>query len=535
MSLPRSVAEVLKLHVTLEVEGIDRMYLNVYQSRLQTDRGVAAFFRFHRGQTFASSALMNPMSKSFIAAVDRFVKQEQIPLITFTKGQDKDAITQEYRSRFCGTEGIVVVGKAQEKTPVFRTEKRRNPETGQTYPWIVRSTAMVNHYYFYGIDADFGPFFLKFCTYFPYNAKLCINGHEYVKRQLAKEGIAFEALDNGVLSCANPRRLQQLCDGLSAHKIDALLRKWLARLPHPFIPKDRAAGYRYDVSILQAEFSLTQVLDRPRTGRVFFEEVIRENLDIGRPDHVQLIFRRRITKATPGRFRTRVITEGVTPSLHIDYKRSQIKQYHKEGRALRTETTINNPRDFDIGKRLSNLRALRRIGFQANRRLLDVQRISQDCALGEDAFQGVNEPIEVDGQRASGLRYADMAVQALFSALVVFHLLPRGFSNRDLRNHWAPLLGKAPEDMTPGQMTYHLRRLRLHGLIERIPQSHRYRVTRRGWRTVLFCTRTYNRTLRPGLALIIPDEALDDSDLRRGFDKLDEVIQRWIEERKVPA
>ena len=75
---------------------------------------------------------------------------------------------------------------------------------------------MVNHYYFYGVDEDFGPFFLKFCTYFPYNAKLCINGHEYVKRQLAKEGIAFEALDNGVLSCANPTRLQQLCDGLSA-------------------------------------------------------------------------------------------------------------------------------------------------------------------------------------------------------------------------------------------------------------------------------------------------------------------------------
>ena len=169
-----------------------------------------------------------------------------------------------------------------------------------------------------------------------------------------------------------------------------MLRKWLTRIPHPFTPEDRAAGYRYDISILQAEFSLTQVLDRPSTGRVFFEEVIRENLDIGRPDHVQLIFERRITKQTPGRFRTRVITEGVTPSLHIDYKRSRIKQYHKEGRALRTETTINDPHDFDIGKRLSNLPALRRIGFQANRRLLDVQRISQDCALGEDAFHGVN-------------------------------------------------------------------------------------------------------------------------------------------------
>src|SRR3954452_5987761 len=511
------------------------MYLNVYQPRLQTDRGVAAFFRFHRGETFASSALMNPMSQSFIAAVNRFVEDHRIPLITFAKGQRKDDVTQEYRSRFSGAEGIVVVGKAQEKTPVFRTEKRRNPETGRTYPWIVRGTAMVNHYYFYGIDEDFGPFFLKFCTYFPYNAKLCINGHEYAKRQLAKEGIAFEALDNGILSCADPRRLQRICDGLSASKIDALLRKWLARVPHPFTPGDRAAGYRYDVSTLQAEFSLTQVLDRPLTGRVFFEEVIRENLDIGRPDHVQLIFERRIGARTPGRFRTRVITEGVTPSLHIDYKHSRIKQYHKEGRALRTETTINDPRDFDIGKRPSNLPALRRVGFRANRRLLDVQRISQDCAIGEGAFHGVNDPIEVDGQRASGLRFADAAVQALLGALLVFRLLPRGFSNRDLRNYWAALLGKAPEDMTPGQMTYHLRRLRLHSLIERIPGTHRYRVTVRGWRTALFYTRTYNRVLRPGLAQLVPDEALDDSELRRGFDRLDEMIERWIQGRKVPA
>ena len=135
-------------------------------------------------------------------------------------------------------------------------------------PWPCQLAPVV----IYAVDEDFGPFFLKFCSYFPYNAKLCLNGHEYLKRQLTKEGIAFEALDNGILSCADPQRLQQLCDGLSAEKIDALLRKWLARLPHPFTAADRAAGYRYEISMLQAEFSLTQVLDRPLTGRVFFEE-----------------------------------------------------------------------------------------------------------------------------------------------------------------------------------------------------------------------------------------------------------------------
>jgi len=161
-------------------------------------------------------------------------------------------------------------------------------------------------------------------------------------------GIAFEALDNGFAAVSDPAALQQICDQLGPEQIDALLRKWLARLPHPFTAADRDAGYRYDISILQAEFSLTQMLDRPVTGRVFFEQVIRDNLDAGRPDQVSLIFDRRLKRtghrATPGRFRTRVITSGVTPSLHVDYKHATIKQYHKEGRALRTETTINDTR-----------------------------------------------------------------------------------------------------------------------------------------------------------------------------------------------
>src|SRR4029077_13983406 len=166
-----------------------------------------------------------------------------------------------------------------------------------------------------------------------------------------------------------------------------------ARLPHPFTAADREAGYRYELSILQAEFSLTQMLDRPVSGRVFFEQVIRDNLDIGRPDQVALVFdrrlRRRGPRATPGPFRTRVITDGVTPSLHIDYKHTRIKQYHKEGKALRTETTINDTTDFSIGKRLTNLPALREIGFSGNRRLLHVQRLGHDPITGTDALQAI--------------------------------------------------------------------------------------------------------------------------------------------------
>jgi len=229
---------------------------------------------------------------------------------------------KEHLAKFSAEEGVLFIGKAQERAPVFRTERRRS-ENGGTYPWIVRSTAMVNQWYVYIVDKDFGPLFLKFSSYFPYNAKLCLNGHEYLKCQMKKKGIPFQALDNGIAECADLKALQASADGLSEAKIDALLRKWLAKLPHPFTAKDRAAGYRYQISILQAEFSLTQVLKQPVAGRVFFEEVIRENLDLGRPDQVQLIFGRSVNRRTPGRFRTRVITQGVIPSLHVDYKRSR--------------------------------------------------------------------------------------------------------------------------------------------------------------------------------------------------------------------
>src|SRR5712691_7747926 len=311
MTIPRTVAEIMDQHVTLGLECIDRMYLNVYIPQLQHVSGAVGFFRGHRKQIIASSALMSPISKKFVGAIESFVEENNIPVVEFRKGQRKDDIARERLAAFKREEGIVFIGKAQEKASVFRTEKRRNPQTGQSYPWIVRSTAMVNHYYFYGVDRDFGPFFVKFCSYFPYNGKLYLNGHEYAKQQLSRKKIEYEALDNGVQSCGDIKKLQGICDGLSAEKIDAFFRKWLRVLPHPFSAADRKAGYRYALSILQSEFSLTQVLDRPVHGRQFFEEVIRENIDLGRPDQVQLLFDRKVIRTTPGLFRTRIITEGV--------------------------------------------------------------------------------------------------------------------------------------------------------------------------------------------------------------------------------
>jgi hypothetical protein len=516
VTLPRNVADVLADHVVFEVECIDRMYCNLYVPQLQHAGGLLGYIERQLGLPIASTAPLAKITDAFSTAMRRFARDQGVPWVDFAKGQRKDDVMHAHLARFTGREGVLFIGRAQEKTSLFRTERRRDTR-GDSYPWIVKTTGVVNQFYVYAVDDDFGPFFLKFCSYFPYNAKLCINGHEWAKRQATTAGIGHTALDNGFAACEDPAAVQAICDRLGPEQIDGLLRRWLARLPHPFSAADREAGYRYDISILQAEFSLTQVLDRPVSGRVFFEHVIRDNLDAGRPDQVSLIFDRQLRskgpRPTPGRFRTRVITEGVTPSLHLDYKHTAIKQYHKEGRALRTETTINDTRDFGIGKRLTNLPALREIGLSANRRLLGVQRLSHNPIRAADAFTAVHEPIITDtGQRIAGLRLGDRRAHALLHALLVFRLLPNGFVNRDLRALLTELLGTPA--ITTGQMSYDLRRLRAHGLITRIPHSHRYRLTDTGLHHAMLLSHINSRLLLPGLAQLTDPDPPAPSTLR---------------------
>lgn len=473
------------------------------------------------------------MTDRFVTGIGDFLQRRDIPLVRFQKGQRKDDIFHQRLRNHKGGEGVVFVGVAQEKARVPRTVRKHFGQGG-TIPWIDYTTALVNTYYFYCVDEDFGPFFIKFCSYFPYTAKLCINGHEYLKRQLARRGIAFEALDNGLLSCADIAVAQRLSHRLDEKKIEAFFRKWLARLPHPYSAKDRKAGYRYDLSVLQAEFALTQVWDRGVHGRCFFEEVIRENIDLGRPEQVQLIFDRKMQRKTAadGRCRTRILTEGVTPSLHVYYKNTHLKQYHKEGRALRTETTINNAYDFGVGRRLHNLPRLRQIGFAANRRVLQVETLSHDCNLGAERFQTLQQPVEVDGRRGSALRFGDPRVQALLAVLVLFCLQPEGFRHQQLRPLLAQFLGLKPQELTRGRMSYDLRRLRLHGLIERIKGTHRYRLTPAGLKVALFYSRTYQHVIRPGLSLLHEPQNLQASGLARSYHQFENQILTFLEQKR---
>jgi hypothetical protein len=507
-----NVHELIRDHVTLSIRCLDRLYLHAYLPKLQTSGGLCYFLRDHLGHPIPSPALFAPMLDRFVGAIKQYATTQDVPLIPFERGQRKDDVVADYRARRPLADGVVVIGVAQEKMRAFKAQKRSGPQGGVTFDFSRQSVA-VNHYYFYVQDPEWGPAFLKFGTYVPYPIKLCLNGHEWVKQQLRRAAVDFESLDNGFLACADPARLQAICDQLGPTDVQAFFDRWAARLPAPLTATDHAAGYTHRLALQQVEVSLTQVFARPVQGRHFFEAVIRENLDLGRPDRVGLLFPHRIRRTTPAPafgYRTRVITDGVEPSLHIEYKSSHVKQYFKEQRALRTETTVNNP----------------------NRKLLEVERVSQQCVLTQEALDRLQRPTVEAGQRTSALRFGDPRVMALCQTLTAFTHLPRGFRNRDLRPQVAALLG---QPYSSAQMTYDLRRLRLKGLIHRIPQTHRYTATTYGLKVAFFYAKVYLRILRPSWTALLPENDPLPRPLRLALDRLDAEIQKLHQEAALAA
>jgi hypothetical protein len=527
MNAPPNIRDLLQGHVTLQLQSLDRLYLNGYVADLQHGAGLVRFLSQHRGNPIASPALLGQLTGQFVAKVRDFALKHQIPLFAFRPQESKDQRAHQLRRQRAVRDAVVFIGVAQEKAYAFSA--RRLPGAPVRFEFNRTKSVIPNYYYFYLDDSQWGESFLKVCSYAPWGLKLYLNGHEWLKRQLAQEGIGFEELDNGFLSSQDPKRLQELADSLGPSQIQSFLAKWLDRLPLPLSASDRAAGYDYKLSVRQLEVSLTQIMDRPVAGRQFFEEVIRDNLDLGRPDRVQLIFPRKIIRTTPGSFRTRILREGVHPSLHVSYKHFDLKQYYKEGRGLRTEGTFHDPGDFGVNKGIENLPSLKELGHPINQRLLEVERVSQNCGLSADSIQRVVQPtLTKDGQRAPGLKFGDPRVMALMLVLCQFSSVIEGMRNRELRRQVTSLLGVSLEQYRSGQASYDLRRLARKGLLCRALNSQRYLVTPYGWKVARLYARLEARIFRPALTAMNGPPAAVPGKLRQTLSAVDSQFDQLI-------
>jgi hypothetical protein len=529
-----NINDVLGGHVALEIECVDRLLLNAYVPNLQVPGQLVQFLCGHLGYPIPSPALLGRIGDRFRARTRRFVGDHEIPVLRL-KAPDRlrwddrklDHVQPhlqqaEREGRF----GVVALVVAEEIQWVWSARNRaRKP--GATWLEFFRERRRVGAYYFYILDPDFGPGFIKIGTYAPYAAKVWVNGHEWVKRQASRGGLAFTSLHNGFASCPDPERLQAICDSFGPEHVQAFFDRWIAIIPTPLSVEDRAAGYWWQLSMRQVEVSRTLVLDDPRRARAFFEALVADNIGIGRPEEVALVFARRLRRPTQHPYRTRIFSTGTDVRIDFRYKHSRVKQYLKDGRALRIETVINNPEDLQVRRRLAHLPELIDKARQVNRRLLMIEQAGQSCAIGSALYERIHQPYNQEGQRTGALRFGDTRAIALAGALCTVLTAVTGFTNQSLRGLVAGFLGA---DYTRGQMSYDLRRLRLHGLIHRLPHSNTYQLTPEGIRVAVFYTKLQNRLLRP---LLDADQPPAKVEIRRALTTLETAVADYIHQARL--
>lgn len=524
-----TIESLLSDRVSLQVRSVDRIFLAGYVPKLQSE-GLVVRFLLDRGFPIPSPAALGKIGQRYVRAIERFATKQKVPVVHFKKGEVKEQTARRYmrKAEREGRFGVVMIGVEQERASAWRGYRQGGPDSHPHFCYR-RMSVFPNHYYFYVRDPEWGAAFVKTIAYAPYPIWIYLNGHEWAKRQAEQQGIAYQALDNGFRSVADDAALAEICNRLSERDIERFWSRWEARLPSPFTAEDRQRGYRYAVSVRQLEISDTRVFDQPAACRHWFEQLLTDQLTLGRPDQVQITFARKITSRTPGRFRTRVVQRGTEPQIQAHYKHSKVKQYLKEGRALRTETTVNDPYDFGVGRLLNaaNWQALTSLGHDINHRLLSAEIEACDCAPDPTTLKRVVSPSVEDGQKAPALHFGDPRVMVLLACLCSFQHLIAGLTNRTLRELIAGII----PDYSRSQMTYDLRRLRRKGLIRRIPKSQRYELTEYGRMIAVFFTKTYVRILNPSLGELdpkLPNEIADHHPLARHWRAYEHALDQRI-------
>jgi hypothetical protein len=531
-----TITSLLADHVRLQVRSVDRIFLAGYVPRLACDGQLVRFVLDRAGGNIPSPAILGGIGRGYVEAIDRFALDNEIAVVRFAKGVCKEDVARPYlqAAERGGRHGVVLIGVAQEKAYAWRGWRDGGNDAHPHFEFG-RQAIYVNHYYFYICDPDWGPGFIKTNAYAPYPVWVYLNGHEWAKRQAAQRGIEFRALDNGFAACDDADALAGICAALNHEHVLAFFARWMRVLPSPFSAAERTR-YGYRLSIRQLELSDTRVFDRPAAGRAWFEQTLRDQLDLGHPDRVQIVFGRKVSRRTPGVFQTKIITRGVAPAIQAHYKHSKVKQYFKDARALRTETTVNDPYDFGVKRTLSadTWTALLALGHDINARLISAQLQACQCAPDPAALQAVVLPSTHDGLPAPGLRFGDPRVMALLACLCHWSHLFNGLTNHSLRELVA--------DLIPGystrHMTYDLRRLRRKGLIRRIPRSQRYELTEHGRRIAVFLTKTYTRILNPALAELdprLPDPIARTTALGKPWREFEHALDDRIKQAAIAA
>jgi hypothetical protein len=510
----------------------DRILINVVVQLLQIPVNIVCFFRDQRQQD-VDRQVLGGVARHYHHWVEQYAAQHRIAIVRPDDFEDerRENWTDGYFQNRPEPFGVGVILKSREGARIATADK------GKVKPHIDLKNRFVEQYYFYLNDPDFGRAFFRICPYFPHNSRLCINGHEWLARQLTKEQIAFTQCGNAFVECANPLRLQALADQFSHEHIVPFAHRWLAQLvPTLTAAERRRQGYGFRLFVSQVEYCDNLIFHERAALDRLHERLLDANRTIGRPDRLAFIYGRRFTEKTVEGIKTRITDyEEINPVIRSEFKSSSIKQYVRDHVLLRTEGISNYTPNLGINKGIDNLPQLRDVLHRGTERYLEVQQDVMETFVDRGQLQQLQQPtVTASGRRIPGIKLTDQRLLAVMHALVCFRFLAglATFRTRDLLPSVAKALGTPAAPYRLSQLRYDLSKLLAKGFVVKVAGTHNYQFTPTGFRLSVVYLKLFHKLYAPltaGLLAPFPGDTTLPDDRRSQLDSLYAAVDRALQ------
>jgi hypothetical protein len=507
----------------------DRILLNGLIQPFQQPERVVGFFNHFRQLYPVSRKTLRGISDQFQQWVKGWSAKHDIPIIDAPEGRRDDFVEPYFKG--AGPDCVVVILKAREPARIMTAigdEAAKRWHLQIANRWVMQ-------YNFYINDAHWGPMFVRICPYLPFSARICLNQHHWLANRMRQEGIEFKQCANAFISCAAPKRLNELAETLAPSDLTSCGQKWLTCLTPFFTAKEREhAGCQHRLFFSQVELCDNLIFDRRAALDKLNERLLDANRTIGQPNKITTIFGRKITKHYRGKLQTEIADmELPNPVIRSHYGNGFIKQYVRDHLILRTEPATNNVTDYNINKSVDNLAALRTAMSTITDNYLNIQQDILETFVDRGQLRQLAEPtITANGKRIPGLKLDQPRQLALMHALVRFAHIAAGntFTTADIHPHVLAALDCKSDAYTLAALRYDLSKLRAKGLIAKVPNTRRYRLLPPGYAICLVFLKLFERIYAPLTAGLLCPVNTDSRLKANTRSQLDRLYQRVVDD-----
>jgi len=519
----------------------DRIVINGHLLGLMRENQIVYFFRDVCGHAQITKELLRQRSQDYQRWLEHFARNHKVPLIWAPpKVRNEELVEFRQQRRLkSGQFGVYYIIKSKERGWTFRILKPKFTTADPNYQIVRKHRSLYTHYYFYIVDPVAGPMVLRVGSFLPFSLTAYLNGHNFIERALDRQGVHFVKDDNRFVSVADPIQFQAAADRLDGQTLQQRIDYWTYILAPKFSARERAAcgGLRRLYVIEQIEYCRNFIFKRSWPIRSIFERSCELGLYLLTADRIVALFGQRHRRRLRGKLQT--VMERLDDGRHVFhawYRNSFLKQYHKALTFLRMELVSNSARDFGLKKSLAHWDAMRQRFQQITDRFAAVQAQNLNVHGQLDVLARLAQPVIQGKSKVSGIKLEQKRVLRLLEVLLQGaggHLKrwTTALLHQTVLDQCA-LKPKGYTGYTLNQIRYDLRKLRLHRLIERIPHTHAYRFTQKGYKLALLLIQLRKRIYGPiafGILRHRPDpQHMPNSPLERVYHKLDRDFDEAI-------